>query len=83
VLTANALSLSVAKAQALLGSGISFAGNDDGIELSDTGANIASMSAAQLAGLGALGVDRIDATGDVSLTVEQALAVVAAGVPFD
>jgi hypothetical protein len=45
---------------------------DDVVTIADTGANIASLSAAEIAGLARDGIDRLDATDDaLTLVIEQ------------
>ena len=72
------MSISAAKAAALVAqSGLSIATGDT-VTLSDTGAAIAALSATEIGGLAAHGVDKIDASTDaLSLTVAQYLALIA------
>ena len=77
---AGALSLSVAQATALETAGGS-APTGDVVTLSDTAANIATLTAAQIGGLKAIGVTAIAATNaSVSLTSAQAVALETAGL---
>lgn len=71
--TDDVLALTVAKFQAL--GSISLA-SDDTVTLADTGANLAALTAAELAAAAAAGIDRINATDKLlSLTVEQYEAI--------
>jgi Ca2+-binding RTX toxin-like protein len=72
---ADPVVLNAAQAAALAGNGVTFAAGDD-VTVRDTGANIATLSAAQIAALIAQGVDLIDVSGNaVTLTVAQAIAL--------
>ena len=77
---AGALSLSVAQATAMETAGGS-APSGDVVTLSDTAANIATLTAAQIGGLKAIGVTAIAATNaSVSVSVAQAVALETAGL---
>jgi len=71
--TDNVLNLTVDQ---FLGLGTVELATGDLVTLADSGANIAALSAADLATLGSMGVDALDATDNaLSLTVEQAQAL--------
>jgi len=80
--TDGALTLSVAQAQALIGAGLTLVPPAGSFNLvADKAANLKSLTAAQIARLPELGVNRIQATDqDVALTVTQRAALGAAGV---
>ncbi|WP_422036490.1 beta strand repeat-containing protein [Reyranella sp.] len=71
--TNDVLALTVAKLQAL---GPIALAADDVVTLADTGANLAALTATELAAAAAAGIDKINATDNaLSLTVEQYRAV--------
>lgn len=71
--TDDVLTLTVAKFRALGSIALSA---DDVVTLADTGANLASLTPAELVAAGAAGIDKINATNDtLSLTVEQYRAI--------
>lgn len=72
--TDDALTLTVEKFRAL---GSILLADDDFVILADTGANLAAMTATELAEAAAAGVDKINATDNaLSLTLEQFRAIV-------
>ena len=81
-MTNGSVSFSVAQAIALETEGLKVsAPTGDFVTLSDTAANIATLTAAQIAGLEAIGVTAIVATNaSVSLSVAQTSAVTTAGL---
>lgn len=81
-LSDNVIDLTVAQATAL--NGVTFASNDTGVTVQDESSALEGLTAAQIAALGAAGVDSVDATDDVlSFTVEQGAAGIAAGITID
>ncbi|MFC4174803.1 hypothetical protein ACFOYU_22575 [Microvirga sp. GCM10011540] len=78
--TDNVVTVSVGQALLVSGSALSFAANDV-VTVSDTGAALSALSAAEIVALGADGVDVIDASdGAVSLTADQAAALADSGI---
>ena len=76
----NVVTVSVGQALLVSGSALSFAANDV-VTVSDTGAALSALSAAEIVALGADGVDVIDASdGAVSLTADQAAALADSGI---
>ncbi|MDH6269927.1 hypothetical protein M2360_005365, partial [Rhizobium sp. SG_E_25_P2] len=79
----DAASLTYARILALQSAGFGIASGDV-VTLSDTAATIEGLSTADIAALGAWGVDFVDLTDDAaSISVSAALALESAGLSFD
>jgi Ca2+-binding RTX toxin-like protein len=75
----NTLTLSLEQLKAL---GTVTLTDDDRVTLSDTGAAVSSLSPYELTALGSKGVDVVDVSGPLTLTVAQAVALAAASITF-
>ncbi len=75
----NTLTLSLEQLKAL---GTVTLTDDDRVTLSDTGAAVSSLSPYELTALASKGVDVVDVSGPLTLTVAQAVALAAASITF-
>ncbi|WP_137156340.1 calcium-binding protein [Rhizobium sp. FKL33] len=80
--TGNAITLTLAQANAYISAGIAFSSGDV-VTLTLSAAELAGLDAGEIANLDGIGVDIIDMTGDIAaLTLVQAAALTTASISF-